>query len=149
MSSSSDQKKGSANFLFTRQNYGQPHSGHVYLHPSVFLRTSNYAFEGDHFGYIADRKSSANFDLSKVAGIHGGSNELLIKNGISILDGFGLVFFHSAAMRNAAVEIMKKAGVDHLHGIPIEELFVSDSVAASKARKKIWEAALAAEKENQ
>lgn len=143
MSSSSDQGYGSAGYLFTRQN--QSGHGQVYLHPQVALRTSNYSFAGDNFGDLNNRKTGSYFDLAKASGHTGGSNELMIKNGISILDDLGAVVL-SGSIRNQTLARLKKEGVTEIHGIPIEEVFVLSHEAANETMKKLWQQALAEEK---
>lgn len=143
MSSTADQKKGSASFLFTRQNHENMHNHHIYLHPKVFLRTSNYGFDGDHFGKVEDRSSHSPFDLSSTAKFSSGSNELMIKNGVTLFDGIGVIVFDSASQRNSAITYLKKQGIEEMHGLPIDEIFVGSQKTAKQTRQKLWAAALA------
>lgn len=150
MSSSEDQSKGSAGYLFTRQGYkpGGMSGAQIFLHPKTALRTSNYAFQSDHYGDVEARKNYANFDLKKAAAHSGGSNEMMIKHGASIVDDVAVIMFPSEQLRSEAIARMKAAGITKLHGLPIEQVFVTSEYTAQEAIKAVWGHALAEEKKN-
>lgn len=145
-SSSADQGKGSANFLFTRQNHSYHSSSTIRLHPSVLLRTSNYAFNEDHFGALQYRKSESPFSPEEFSQFYGSSNELMIKNNIEVLGGWGFVILESEQLRQKALKVFADAGIKELYGIPIGELFVTNGTGLAGVQEKLWNSALAAEK---
>lgn len=143
-SQQADAKNGASGFVFTRQGKGS-NFGKVYYHPSVALRTTNYAFNGDNFGDTAKRKSQAPMDLKHSTKYTSGSNELMIKNGVGYTS-IAAIHFSSTADRQEALDHFKKHGVSEIHGIKIEDLFVTSPAGVDAAIKKVWDAALAEEK---
>jgi len=150
MSSSADQNKGSSNFVFTRQNLSLG-SGHVFYHPKVALRTSNYTFPGDHYGEINDRKTDSHFELSKALSHAGGGNEMMIKNGLSFLDDIAVVVFPDSEQRDKVIKRFKELGITKLHGLPIEDVLLtysySQTTKVQQAIDKVWAQALKEAKE--
>lgn len=146
-SSDSDQEKGSSAHLFTRQNRhpGEALSlgsweGSVLLHPRTAMRTTTYAFDSDNYGAADSKKHSSSWDLA-VASKHGeSSNEMMVKNGISILDDIMAVKFPNAAVRDEAIKDFKERGITHLHGFPIEEVFVTTTSQLKAVTPKLWNA---------
>jgi hypothetical protein len=147
MSSSADQNKGSAGHVFMRQNKTTSSFGQLFYHPRVVLRTTNYAFNGDYFGNKASRATKAYFDLAKASQHNASNNELMVKYGVSVLDDVAAIRFPSEAVRQKAIKRLKDLGITHLHGIPIEQLFVTSAAEAQKAIDKIWEIALKEEQQ--
>lgn len=141
MSSSEDQTKGSAHYVFSRQ--GQTaHVGEIYYHPKVALRTTNYAFSEDKYGNINSRKTSAYFGHTTALSYDYGGNEMMIKDALSFLDDVAVVKFSSSDLREKALKKYKALGITTIHGLPIAEVFVLQSADVSKTIKKIWDIAL-------
>lgn len=141
MSSSEDQTEGSGGWVFSRQNLPSS-AGHVFYHPRVALRTSNYSWNHDYFGKSYYRKDNATFDPASSFKHTAGGNELMIKHGLSFLDDVAAVILPSPAAREKVLKRYKELGITELHGIPIEEIFVLNSTDAQKTVGKVWEAAL-------
>lgn len=141
MSSSEDQGYGSGGFVFTRQNLSSSY-GQVYYHPKVALRTSNYSFNGDNFGDIKKRKSSAYWGLKQALSHSDSGNELMVKHGMSFLDDIAVVRFPNEEARDKVLNRYKELGITELHGVPIEKVLVTSDYEAEKSVKLIWAAAL-------
>jgi uncharacterized protein YbcV (DUF1398 family) len=146
MSSSADQNEGSGGFVFTRQNLSSAH-GQVYYHPKVALRTSNYSFEGDHYGRLVDRPNYSKFSPEEMLTPDESNNELLIKHGLSFLDDIAVVVFPTSEERNKVIKRYKELGITEIHGLPIEDVLVTTSQKASQTIKKVWAQALKEAKE--
>lgn len=154
MSSTADQKTGGANFVFMRQNTSH---GTYFYHPSVALRSTNYAFNGDKFGEITIRKdkspweldASTKFGNGSPSGFPtmGGTPELMVKHSVSIRDDIAAIVFNSASERQQAISFYQSHGVTTINGLPLEQVFVTNTTDAQKAVKVIWTNALAQEKQ--
>lgn len=141
MSSDADQGHGSSAVIYMRQNMGSDSDDYsVMYHPRVLLRSHNYSFHGDMYGEISNQASYAPWDVSEAASISGGSNETMVKNACSILDDIVMLKFNSEEDRAKAIKHYKDLGVNKLHGIPIEEVFVTYmTYSAMKTRmEEIW-----------
>lgn len=139
-----DTKNGASGFVFSRQNMNTEF-GRVYFHPSVGLRTTNYAFNSDTFGDTAQRASRSPADLSHSTKFNYGGNELMIKNGIGYTS-IAAIRFPNESDRQEAIKHFKDNGITEIHGIPVDELFVTSSSGVQSAVTKVWEAALKFEK---
>jgi hypothetical protein len=127
MSSSQDQSYGSANFVFTRQN----HQGAQYmmLDPMAGAATTTYAYTDDNYGNIKSRKGYAPFDFSEQTAFTGGSNEMMIKYGISFVDHL-LLLVMDEPERSQVIEYYKNKGVYKIRGVDVEDVFVTHKDAA-------------------
>lgn len=138
MSSSADMEKGSSGTIFTRLN--QETSGQVLLNPSVLARTSTYSFPGDKYGNINLRDSLAPFDANNAAKMgassSGDSNETMIKDAVSLLDGVELMYAPDS-QRGQLLSYLHGLGIDQIRGVPVEDRIVSsiNSHSADKVRK--------------
>lgn len=135
MSSSEDMQKGSSGTIFTRLNQ-ENHSGtHVLLSPHLLARTSTYSFNSDHYGDTADRSSASPFRMSTALGFSNSSNETMIKDAASLLDGVELVEAPSGK-RAALISQLHGLGITHIRGLPVEERIVpsinSENVEAAR-----------------
>ena len=117
-SSTADQgsAKGSSAFLFTHPT---GHGGVIWLRPEVYLRTSTYAYGGDHYGSIHDRKSDAPFTAEALAAKGG---EMMVKYALSLFDDI-VMFRMSGSDRAAVLAFLKEHGITTIRGVPIEERF--------------------------
>jgi hypothetical protein len=138
MSSSSDMEKGSSGTIFTRLN--QETSGQVLLNPSVLARTSTYSFPGDKYGNINLRDSLAPFNPESAAKMgassSGDSNETMVKDAVSLLDGVELMYAPDTE-RAQLLSYLHGLGIDQIRGVPVEDRIVSsiNSHSADKVRK--------------
>lgn len=143
-SSEADKGYGSSAFIFTRQNMAYSwHGGYdasVAYHPKVLLRTHNYAFPGDTYGKLHEKKNSP-FNLNKTMTYDGGSNELLIKNSMSLLDDIAVLKFPNEKARQEAIKYYKDRGITTIHGLPIEEVFLinGDGAGTKKVLDYLWD----------
>jgi hypothetical protein len=139
-SSDADTKKGSANYVFLRQN--KSHAGvNIYLDPKLAARTSTYSLNSDNCGDVDLRSTMSPFDLKKASKFSAERNEMMVKYGISILDDVQLMVFTSPEERLKIIQHYHDLGIFTLHGVPIEQVFVLKSsraagMAAAKERVK-------------
>lgn len=142
---------GSSNVVYTRQNRGlnwnSGYDSHVYYHPKVLLRSHNYAFGSDTYGDIEAKKNST-YDPQDWKGYTGGSNELLLRYGVSVMDDIAFIQFPTASARNEAIKYYKDRGITIIHGLPIEQIFVTDRSEGKKILDKLWADMIAEETAN-
>jgi hypothetical protein len=148
MSSSADQTYGSAGFVFIRQNLeAKPDSSgynlqHIYYSPKILKRTHNYSFSDDHYGNMKLKSEQSYFDFDKLTQHNGGSNEVMVKHAVSLLDDIEIVTFTDSALRDKVIKSLKDLGIDEIRGVPVEQRFVmrnkDDILAAQKAAKEAW-----------
>jgi hypothetical protein len=141
-SSDDDMYHGSANYVFTRQN---SNGGEMYYHPRVGLRTTNYAYSGDNYGEM-DNKKNSYFDLLQSSSISGGGNELMIKNTTSVLDDVIAIVMGSESDRDKALKFYKERGITEINNIPIEKVFTTDHYVAAASVSEVWKQILKDEK---
>lgn len=147
MSSSTDQGVGSSAFVFTRQ--GQTENGYmnhtrVVLAKHVTARSHNYAYRNDSCGDISYKKTSAKFNYPSTVSyaFHEGEsgNEMMVKDGVSVLDDVEIMYFDSAAERDDAIKYYTDRGITTIRGVPISMRFIYASsgydVAMLAAKKK-------------
>lgn len=154
-SSDSDQGHGSANYIYGRQNKTPGDSfgsvggwgANVFLHPRVMQRTSTYSYNGDHFGDADLKKTHAYWDVNKFASHSQNSNEIMVKNGFSMIDDAVAILFPSQSMKAAAIKRYHEAGIYTLNGLPLEEVFVTSNAEAKAIQKKVWDNLLKKAKE--
>lgn len=148
MSSSADQSYGSSGFVFIRQNL-EPKPGssdwsmpHIYYSPKILKRTHNYSFAGDNYGNMEYKATQSSFDFDKLTGHTGGSNEVMVKHMVSLLDDIEIVTFTDASLRNKMIEQLKAQGITEIRGVPVEKRFVmrntKDVISAIKTVKEAW-----------
>jgi hypothetical protein len=148
MSSSSDQGHGSSQFVFIRQNLEVKSSTSeydlmsIFYNPKILKRTHNYSYSGDQFGEMSMKSSSAYFDFDEMTKHQGGSNEIMVKHAVSLLDDIEIVTFTDASLRQKMIDSLKAMGLDEIRGVPVEMRFVmrnkKDILAAQKAAKEAW-----------
>lgn len=131
MSSSSDQAAGSANYVFTRQNLG--YSGSILMDPALALRTNSYSFNGDNYGKINLRKTQSYMDFNKHTAPSSGSNELMLKYGVSFLDNLFLMTVNSDQEKADIIEYYTDRGITEIRGVPLSQVFVTTSERQSAA----------------
>lgn len=153
-SSDSDQAKGSSHYLFLRQNIKPGGSlslgswnASVLMHPRVAMRSSTYTYSTDHYGNSDLKKSEAYWDAQQAASHKGSGNEMMVQNGVSALDDVLCVIFPSAKLREEAIKNYHEKGITSLHGLPLEEVFVTSTSAANALIPKLWDNILKLDKE--
>jgi hypothetical protein len=125
MSSVEDMDYGSSAFTFTRQNMEHGYNGvSVFLNPRVLIRTSNYAFATDCFGRASNRSSCAYFDFAAATSFTDTSNELMIKDAVSLLDDIELLVFPTESERKFYVDLLAERGITEIRGIPVTTRFI-------------------------
>jgi hypothetical protein len=125
MSSTTDQDSGSSSYVFTRQNLASSSGGAtVYLSPKVLARTSTYAFESDYYGKYSYKGSESSFAWNKHTKHSGSSNEAMVKDAISLLDGIEVVNFPTESARTKAIAILAARGITSIRGVPVSDRFV-------------------------
>ncbi len=140
--------------MFTRQNRPPGSSlslgsweASVILHPSVALRSSTYSYAGDSYGDMTQKKSNAYWNPKNANSHSGSSNEMMVKNSLSVLDDSVIVIFPSVALKNEAIKRYKEKGITSLHGMPLETVFVTSTSEAKAIMPKVWDNILKLEKE--
>lgn len=138
MSSHQDQGKGSSGFQFTRQTTTPHYSNHSFiLHPRVIMRSTNYAFSGDNFGEISNRKTQSPFSVGSVPKhANGSGNELQVKHGIPNDDLAGMVV--TAAEKAQIIAKLKAMGIDHIGQWTLDEFFVTSGSALASRLTQLW-----------
>lgn len=141
-SAEGDQEKGSSGFTMNRANIeSSPYQ--IYFDPALFARLSTYSFGEDTWGNINSRKHGSYWNINKASGRKGGSNEVVVKYGDTILSDAALVVFYDEEQRKKALDFYSSLGITHISGNPIEKVFVvrgnreqglKDAHAAMKAR---------------
>lgn len=146
-SSDVDQDRGSAGFMFLRQNQEGGSGAQIYVNPRVFARTSTYSYNSDQFGditgYLTTRQASAPWIPSDQMSLTGGRNETMVKNLVSLLDDIEVMVFPDESDRRAAVDYLKSHGITQIRGMAVDERFVTRSGAPAALRKahatfKVW-----------
>lgn len=136
LSSNTDQEYGSASFSYFRQN--QESLGRsIYVNPLVLRRTSSYAFNNDLYGKIGSRANNAPFSFSAMSSFTGSSNELMVKNGVSLLDQIELLSVPTEERQEEIVKYLKSVGITEIRGIPVKTRFPVAGIEASESRKVI------------
>lgn len=151
-SPTSDRGHGSSQYAYVRQgNDVGYYSNGFYVEPHVMLWTHNYAYGQDRYGNIDLRQTECRYEITRsiqcgLSGIGigkgGGSNELLIKYGLSFLDDIAVVVFDSEALRKEFLKFYKDRGITELRGISLSERFVHTEPEAKKTIAKIWKQAI-------
>lgn len=139
MSSTEDMGCGSAGYLFTRNNMETSDSPSVFFSPRTLRRTTNYSFSGDMFGRISERPNSAYFDFDAMTNSTYSSNEMLIKDAMSLLDDIEILAFGTAASRDAAIAELAALGITEIRAVPVATRFIvrGDTGALAKARAAV------------
>lgn len=119
MSWSDDMAKGSAGFVFTRQNLGS--GGAVYISPRVMARMNTYAFGEDKFGLAEARRTSAYFNIKKATSFAGSSNEAMIQDAVTLLDDIELIQVSSSQQKQQIINDLKAKGVTSIRGLPVSD----------------------------
>lgn len=141
-SSGSDQNKGSSGTVFTRPNKGNGSDIHVLYHPRVLLRTQNYQFDSDFYGDVGAKKNHSSWDPKQAfQGV-----EMMIYHAASVMDDIVSLQFPNDTLRQKAIKAYKDRGITHLHGYPIEEIFVLST--NSTVLNDVWKKAIAEETTN-
>lgn len=143
-SSGADQMKGGANGVFTRVatgsalKSGELFGQHVaYWNPDVSQRISTYAYSGDKYGDWSYLESHNSYNPLKSLDHTASDNELLVNHGLSVYDNLEIMIFEDIQQRDNAIQIMKKAGITHLRGLPIEERLIMKSQQTSTMAKVV------------
>jgi hypothetical protein len=148
MSSTSDMSHGSSGFVFIRQNRDVTTSTasynmmSVYFSPKILKRTHNYSYDDDKYGEMNYKSQSAYFDFDALTQHSGGTNEIMVKHSLSLLDDIEIVTFEDSDMRDRVIKALKDMGIDEIRGVPVEQRFVmrnkNDVIQAQKAVKEAW-----------
>lgn len=130
MSESADKLSGGARSVFLRT--GKTSSGGPRLFwadPTVVLRRADwYAYNGDHYGAVNPKShhslNGQTRDPKVLAGFAGGSNEVMVQNGIDLLghEAPSRIFCSSQQERKAVLALLADKGVTHLGGKPVAEV---------------------------
>jgi hypothetical protein len=134
MSSNTDQNYGSASFTYFRQNHEQ-HSMNLFVSPLVLRRTSSYAFAADLYGAVDQRLLQSSFSFDKSSYFNGESNELMVKNGVSLLDQIEILSVLTKERQEGIVSYLKSVGITEIRGVPVITRFPvisTDEVNESK-----------------
>jgi hypothetical protein len=135
MSQEADQGTGASNFGFFRQNQ-QGSQKDIYLEPHVMARTSVYGYNGDTFGNVDQKKNYAYFDFEEATRNAASDNEIMIKNGLSLLDDIAAIRLNSEAARQEAIDYLASLGITEIRGIPVSErIFTGSKMPAALAKK--------------
>lgn len=129
MSEAADQSTGGANAVFLRVR-SKPTSGPTlfWSDPTALLRRSDwYAYNHDSFGAVAGGSKTASGmtrDPSKVAGHHGGGNEIMFVNGIDLLGAEAPteIRCQTPAQRTEVLAQLASAGISSIGGRPAEKV---------------------------
>lgn len=145
-SSGPDQTQhGSSEYVYFRPpTYGYGSNQRAFLEPEYAMAGSNYGADHDAWGNTPKKQSLSPFDLQQQ--VKHSTTELLLKKGVSFYDGLALIQT-DAATRAAIIEYYDGLGITEIRGIPVADRIVTTHEQAKKMSKKVWEMALAAEKE--
>ncbi|MGD9099901.1 MAG: hypothetical protein PVF45_05420, partial [Anaerolineae bacterium] len=132
MSPDSDMKTGGAAYLFTRvrpATFNPGGASIIWDFDDLARRSDWFGYSGDHFGAINPKsgKYSAQWttDPGTAAAFMGGSNEVMFKNGVSLLDyPPRTIKAGSQARRKKLLAAFEKQGVTHLGERSVEEIVV-------------------------
>jgi hypothetical protein len=148
MSSTSDMSHGSSGFVFIRQNLEVKSNSasygiqSVYYSPKILKRTHNYSFDDDKYGEMNSKPEASYFDFDALTQHQGGTNEIMVKHAVSLLDDIEIVTFTDPDMRDRAIKALKALGIDEIRGVPVEKRFVmrnkNDVLEAQKIVKEAW-----------
>jgi len=132
-SQSEDQNRGGADYVFSRvtkgnnalTSMGNLNKGKhtVFLSPEVLLHNDTYGYESDNFG-ATDAMQNSNYDPKKLLNMTDSTNEVMIKDTLSILDYIELMVFDKAEKRNEAIQRLKALGWEKIRGLPVEDRLV-------------------------
>lgn len=145
LSSADDMYHGSSAFIFTRQNQEDGYDApNVYFNPRVLIRTSNYAFASDTFGKQNERINRARFTFGSMTNHYDSTNELMVKDSLSLLDDIEILIFGSATKRSKAIALLAERGITEIRGVPVETrlILAGNNVAkaaAINAAKKTYQ----------
>jgi hypothetical protein len=121
---------GATGYVYTRLNM-EGNNFHVFMSPKVLARTTNYSYGEDNYGKIQYRKDNAYFDKSGWSGYHGGGNETMIKDMVSLLDDVELLKVYNPQQRKKIIDFLKSQGVETIRGLPVEQRVV-ESIGAKE-----------------
>jgi 8-oxo-dGTP pyrophosphatase MutT (NUDIX family) len=122
---------GGPSYVFTRVNQ----EGQTYFSPLILARSHNYAFSDDSFGKWYLRKTGSSWSSGVWKNYHGGNNEHMVMDALSLLDDVELVQAESSVQRNAMVKWLKDRGITHIRFLPVEDRIVSGYVTSSELQK--------------
>ncbi len=138
----SDQGYGSSHNIYTRViSPSAAKNFNVVYNPKAMLRTRTYSFNQDNYGKLYLRKSESPSDPVHVLNeFHGETNETSLPHMATLLDIVELYSFDYAEKRNAAIQHLKKLGIEKIRGVPVEERLVmhADMAEALNKLKKSW-----------
>jgi hypothetical protein len=143
-SAGQDQQNGSSHYVYTRiMSESSASDGYdVIFSPALMRRTRSYSFASDNWGKLANRKKSAPSDILHSIDSFGGmgGNETMIPNTTTLLDALEVMIFDSTSARDKAIQDLKKAGLEQIRGLPIEDrLVMRENVqAAIQKVKEAW-----------
>ena len=141
-----DQSNGSSHQIYSRivSSSLSSNDHNVILEPSLLLRTRTYSFSGDHYGNLAERKDDApSHPVGAIKKFKDKHNETMPPNMVSLLDSMMVVGVDDAATLNKIIAELKKAGIEKIRGVPVEERIVlrSKMKAAIAKIKATWKKA--------
>ena len=97
----------------------------AYWSPDVLTHVGTYSFTSDSYGRWSNLTSSNKYNpVMSAKNNTSGDNETLVQDAMSIFDYLEIMIFEDAAERNAAIQRLKKMGLDVLRGLPIEERLI-------------------------
>ncbi|MEW6048989.1 MAG: hypothetical protein AB1609_21385, partial [Bacillota bacterium] len=125
MSPEEDMRTGGASYVFTRIKQ-LSHSTHEHLvfDPKLLLRTDLISYDGDMYGRsdpATKRRRNVSVEEWKRAARHG-SNEAIIKNGVSLVDNLIRINTGSSQERNRVLDLLRSHGITRINGRDVEEV---------------------------
>jgi hypothetical protein len=119
---------------------GYSYEGSMLVNPGVLAHTQTYGFDNDAWGDLKQRANESSpygskFDLK---GLAAHTQEILAKDGVSILDDIELIKASSSSQRDQIIKELKDHGLTTIRGLPVEDRITTAS-GWSSARAKIQE----------
>ena len=131
MSEQADKNSGGAGSVFLRVKKNTAASGPalVWDNPTALMsRADYYGYNSDHFGSInpkgGDSTASMTRDPYKIAKFSGGSNEVMLRDGIDLLgtEAPSRILCGTAAAKAEVLALFKAQGITHLGGKPVTSI---------------------------
>lgn len=122
---------GATDFVFGNLNSEQ---GHVIVSPRTLAFTQNYGWDGDNWGRLGHRHSSAYFNAQKASEWHG--METMFPGSWTLLDDIEAVRANSEGQRKQIIGELKAKGIHEIRGMPVEDR-IATSANWSETKKKI------------
>lgn len=125
MSPEQDMRTGGASYVFTRiGQLSHGTHGHLVFDPKLLLRTDLISYDGDMYGRsdpATKRRRNVSVEEWKRAARHG-SNEAIIKNGVSLVDNLIQINTGSPYERDRVLDLLRSHGITRINGRDVEEV---------------------------